>query len=332
MSPAAKAALYRELEKMTAADFHMDRALSLLLAQKQSASMRQMLSSMQRRLAAGSSIADALAGGAGWSVTPLEASLIAAGESSGRLAEAFGHLVLYFTTLDSARKAASRALIYPLILLHLGIILPEIPAAIANPELGSPALRVSLTILGLWIFLGLGAWLWRALSRLAVGSLFVDGLLNAVPFLGSVRRHWALARFCQVFHATLMAGFRMSKAIELAGGASQSGRLRRTAEVGAAKIESQGQTVGQALSGGADGSAFPTAFLNAVATAEEVGSLDKEMAQWTTLETAEATDRMQRAAIWLPKAGYAVIVLFVVYRILAMVSGYYGSLTKGLDI
>ena len=88
-----------------------------------------------------------------------------------------------------------------------------------------------------WIVLaalGFGAW-WAA--KAGARSPAVDGLLNAIPLVGSVRRHWALARFCQVFHTGLLASFRMSETLELAGDASQSARLREAGHRAAHSLE-----------------------------------------------------------------------------------------------
>eukprot|EP01031_Cornospumella_fuschlensis_P001274 gene1274-1588_t len=146
MKPAEKAVLYRELAKMTAADFHLDRSVTLLLGQNPRAQRRAFLEGMQRGLKAGSSVAEAIAQENGPLVTALETSMIDAGERSGKLSASFSHLAAYFAAADAARKEAWRAMIYPLVLLHLGIMLPEIPTAIMSVGEGNPGLRVLFTI------------------------------------------------------------------------------------------------------------------------------------------------------------------------------------------
>ena len=68
-------------------------------------------------------------------------------------------------------------------------------------------------------------------------------------------------------------------------------------------------------------------FVHGVATAEEAGTLDHELNRWAAAETIEAADAVQRAAQWLPKIAYAIIVVYVVYRIFGMLSGY-GEMLK----
>jgi len=322
-----KAALYRELAKLTEADFHLDRSLSLLLSQKPSREKREYLEGMQRGLSAGQSVAEAITQNNAALVTPLETSLIEAGERSGKLASAFNHLARYFAATDGAARQARGAMIYPLILLHLAILLPELPAFIVAQPGGNPMPRVLTAIGLLWGLLLAGGWAWRWLSQRAGSSAGMDRVLNAVPFIGATRRHWALARFAQVFHSCLLAALRMSETTLIAGNASQSGQLR-TASLDAARQIKAGETLSSSL---ADTGAFPTEFVNSIATAEESGKLDEEMARWTAAETMLATEAIERASLWLPKIGYAVVVLFVAWRIISMVQGIYGGMFQQLD-
>jgi hypothetical protein len=54
------------------------------------------------------------------------------------------------------------------------------------------------------------------------------------------------------------------------------------------------------------------------------------MNRWAAAETIEANDAVQRAAQWLPKVGYGIVVLYVSYRIIGMI-GYYGGMLKQLE-
>jgi type II secretory pathway component PulF len=82
----------------------------------------------------------------------------------------------------------------------------------------------------------------------------------------------------------------------------------------------------------ADTRAFPEQFVLSVATAEAAGSLDAEMGSWATLETERASDAITRASLWLPKVGYCVVVAFVIYRIFAMVGGYYQVMQRQFEM
>lgn len=329
MKLSEKALLYRELAKLVSADFHLDRSIDLLLKQQPSHARQTWLLGLKQGLDEGKGIADSLTTHCGAFSGTLEFALIEAGERSGRLSDAFSHLSRYFEAWDLAVRQAMGAMIYPLVLAHLGIVLPELPALVTASMQGeSGSLRgMFMPLAVLWLILLSLFLLWRWLSRLGAESATVDAWLGRIPFIGSVRKHWALARFAQVFHACLLASMRMTECMLLAGGASHSGMLRRASEDAAQRIAA-GETIAGAM---ADVHGFPMVFVHGTATAEESGTLDHEMNRWAAAETIEAGDAVQRAAQWLPKIAYGIVVIYVCYRIIAMMGGYYGGMMKQIE-
>ena len=319
-----KATLYRELAKLTEADFHLDRSLTLLLGQTPTAEKRAYLEGMKRGLESGQSIAESIIQNNACIVGGLETSLIEAGERSGKMANAFNHLARYFSAMDGAQRQAAGAMIYPLILLHMAVLLPELPAMIAGQEDDHPARRIMLGLIVLWVVILGGRLLWQQAVNKSSRSVSVDRWLNRVPFIGAARRHWALARFTQVAHACLLAALNMSETVRIAGKASQSAILTQASEEAAEMIQG-GETLSLALAESGD---FPMDFVHAIATAEEVGRLDDEMARWTAAETMLANEAIDRASLWLPKIGYTLVALFTAYRIIMMVQGIYGGMLK----
>lgn len=322
-----KASLYRELAKLAGASFHLDRTLNLLLAQHPSHARRAWLLGLKQGLEAGESVGQAIAARNAALADGIEMALISAGEASGRLADAFGHLARYFEAWDIGLRQMRVAMIYPLVLTHLGVTLPELPAIVRASMEGSeahPARQLMLTLILLWLAMGLAALLWRWLSRRGVQSAAVERWLYCVPFIGAVRRHWALARFSQVFHACLLAGMSMTECMRLSGEASHSGVLHQAAQDAARKIAS-GEMIGGAM---ADVHGFPTSFVHTVSTAEEAGTLDREMNSWAASEMIEAQESLQRASTWLPKVFYAVATLYVAGRIIQTAAGSYGEIGR----
>ena len=104
MKNADKAGLYRELAKLTGADFHLDRSLSLLLGQKKPPAVHEWLEHLRQGLAAGRGVAEAVRGFPPGLAADMEAALIEAGERSGRLAQAFTHLACYFASAAEAAR------------------------------------------------------------------------------------------------------------------------------------------------------------------------------------------------------------------------------------
>jgi type II secretory pathway component PulF len=226
MTDPEKATVFRELAKLLKADFHLDRSFDLLLNQNPKPALAQFLRAAQERLGSGSGVTEALRQGQQGGLNALDLALVAAGENSGRLAQSFTLLARYYeSVVESARKARS-AMIYPLILAHLGVILPELPAAIAGDSLAELPLRILSRLGILWVILFLVFRGWKALSKSAETSPATDRLLSRLPLLGPMRQHWALARFTQVAHSALLAALRPQEWIRLAGEASGSGQFQ----------------------------------------------------------------------------------------------------------
>jgi type II secretory pathway component PulF len=322
-----KATLYRELAKLTDAALHLDRSLELLLAQKSQRERHRYLAGLRRGLTEGMGLAESVKKYNADLATGLEVALIEAGERSGRLGMGFNHLARYFAAMDGAGQKARQAMIYPFILAHLAILLPELPALIVVQENDHPGRRIVIGLIILWVAILGGMWLWGWLSHRASSSASIDAWLNRIPFAGAARRHWALARFCQVSHSCMLASVSMTEVVRLAGMASQSGVLAQASEKAAEEI-AKGEPLGESL---ADSGGFDIDFVNALSTAEEVGKIDEELARWSTNETLSAHEAVDRAAQWLPKAGYALVVLFVAWRIIGMMQGIYGSMLKPLE-
>ena len=329
MKLSEKASLYRELAKLVGVSFHLDRTLELLLGQKPSHARRTWLEGLRTGLAEGRSVAESVTTHNGMLSDDLEATLISAGERSGRLGDALSHLARYFEAWDVGLRQMRRALIYPFVLAHLGIVLPELPAiVVASMNVGeSPVRRLIATLLLFWVLIVLLAMGWRWLSRKGTTSAKVERVLTRIPLVGRVRQHWALARFAQVFHACLMAGMNMSECMRLAGMASHSGVLKCASEDAASRIAA-GETVSGAM---ADVHGFPLVFVHSVATAELAGTLDREMNSWAASEMIEAQDSLKTATDWMPKIFYAVVACYVAYRIVTTFTGQLNDTMRQLE-
>ena len=324
MKDTDKALLFRELAKLLKADFHLDRSIALLLGQNPKPAVAALLRELQEGLKAGAGVSEAMRRASAGGLTTLDLALAGAGEQSGRLAQSFDLLARYYESLTESLRKARGALIYPLVLAHLGIILPEIPAAIASGDAAALPLRLLTRLALLWLVLALIFKGWSVLSRRAETLAGLDRLLGAVPLLGAMRAHWALARFTRVAHSGLLAALRPQEWLRLAGEASGSGQFQAGAARAANRV-AEGQPIAASLR---DAGGFPKLFVDSLDTAEEAGALDHEMARWAELEAAQAGESMDRVAAWLPKLLYAAIALYIAWRIISMITGIYAPLLR----
>jgi type IV pilus assembly protein PilC len=163
---------------------------------------------------------------------------------------------------------------------------------------------------------------WKALSKRAQASPGTDRTLSRLPLLGPMRQHWALARFTQVAHSSLLAAIRPQEWVRLAGAASGSGQFLAGTQT-AATLIADGQPIASSLR---IGGGFPKYFIDSLDTAEETGTLDHEINRWAQLEADQARESMDRVAAWLPKVLYAIIALYVAARIISMMTAIYAPL------
>ena len=325
-----KARLYRELAKLQGASFPMDKSVGMLLGQKPSSSRRRFLEGLEQGFASRLGFAESMRTYNKGQASALELTLVQSGEQAGRLAETFEHLAHYFDTWQKGVTAARSAMVYPLVLMHMGVVVPEF---FRHSMMGLMGMETNMGSAILWrilIFWGLLIGIsivWKILSRIAVRSVAVDQLLGLLPLIGSLRKHWALARFCQVFHGGLLASMRISACLRMAGEASQSGVLWKGSECVAENID-RGRSLTESFE---LSRAFSRPFVTAIATADAAGGLDTEMARWAVIEIESAAQTQKTAAELYPKAMYFCIVAYVGYAIVNAYAPYLKMMGKQID-
>jgi len=323
ISAKRKHLFYVELEKLVEAGFGIKEAAAVLLENRPSVGERKLLDDLLSGLSQGRSIAESFRGG---ELTQMELGIISAGEKGGKLGMAFKHLADYFDLIARARRDAVKAMIYPLILLHLGLLLAVIPSDVMSGGIGAAGVLRNLLI-ALLVTYGviiLGVLLVTWLLRIAPQNAAVDRLVNLWPMVGGTRRNLAMARFTKVYHAGLLAGLSMGETATMAGDAASSGRIREASKRLKATAK-KGKALGPVFIAE---KAFPRAFAKSYASAEESGMLDKDLLRWAKVFEEDASSRVRTLSVVLPKLGYALIVCFVVWKLVSFYSGYYGSLEE----
>ena len=154
---------YVELEKLVEAGFWIKEAASVLLENRPSRGERKLLDELLAGLAEGRSIAESFQGG---ELTQMERGIIAAGERGGKLGPAFKHLADYFDLVARARRDALKAMIYPLILLHFGLLLAVIPSDVMSGGMTAGGVLKNLVtaLLVTYGLIGIGAMLATTVS------------------------------------------------------------------------------------------------------------------------------------------------------------------------
>jgi type IV pilus assembly protein PilC len=319
---------YSEMAKLLEAGFDIRKAAAVLMDTRLPPSQAALLKNLNDGLESGGSITSSF-GHDPSALTELERNIIGAGERGGKLAPAFQHLADYFGMVASAHREAMQSMIYPLVVLHLGIVIATIPAALMKGEQSAGAIVSGflLTLLicytaGLTLFIAL-----RAVLRKAPENPQIDRLINRIPWIGAARKNLAMARFCKVYHSCLLAGISMAETAQLSAHASQSGVIR-AAGVRLVHAAKTGEAIGPQLM--AD-DAFPKAFARSYLTGEEAGTLDTDLARWSKKFQDDAESSARTASMMIPKVLYCFILGFVGWKVLGFFNDYYTDTFQQFD-
>ena len=115
-----RAMVYRELSALLGAGVTMVRALDNLVQSPELGDIRSLLAGVRDRIREGATLAGALSE-ASRSVTPFEAAVIQAGERSATVEVMLDRLASFLEEQEKLRARVQAALIYPMIVLTVGI-------------------------------------------------------------------------------------------------------------------------------------------------------------------------------------------------------------------
>ncbi len=318
---------YSEMAKLLEAGFGIREAAAVLIDTKLPPVQANLLKDLNHGLEAGHSIAEAFAKDTS-SISELERSMIGAGERGGNLAPAFQHLADYFGMVASTRREMVTSMIYPLVVLHMGIFIGIVPTAMMK---GESILKICghliVTLIAVYFIALIISFFIAAVFKAAPRSTKVDGFLQRIPFLGKTRQNMAMARFCKVYHSCLLASISMVETVQLASSAAHSGLILDAGKrlVKAARL---GDALGPAL---ITEESIPKTFARSYTTGEEAGTLDKDLARWSKLFQTEAENSAKTLAIVIPKVLYFFILGFVAWKIVSFFNGYYSGILEQME-
>ncbi len=327
LSDSDRELLYTEFSKLTQAGFPIGRAVRALRDHDLPSRQSRVIIALDRALGSGQDLATALEEALGNQAPDLDVALIRAGQEVGKLPESLAQLAEYYGRRHRIRRTVRTQLIYPAILLHLGVILPSLPKIIAGPSL-QPLLTAFATLVVLWIVLFAGWLVVGRLDRAAANGPAADAFLNRIPLYGKMRRNAALSRFSDVFRFFLVAGKTVSSSLRAAGRASGSGTLMTTAEQAARAIESERRILSEAIAGRPG---IPRPLTQGIRTAEVSGKLDIEMERWSKLYAGATEEAARNFGAWVPRIIYFIIVLVVAWKIIKMTTDLYSPMLEMLE-
>jgi len=316
-----RAELYHQLGQLTAAGIGLPAALQELERHPPARSYRQPIHQLGAHLAEGFTLTEGVQNLGSW-LPDFDASLLHAGEQSGRLDTCFRLLADYYTDRARVGRQLIADLAYPAFLFHFAIFILPFPKLFQSGNwvlylvqtLGVllPIYAVVLTVL--YAAQGKHGEVWRS---------WVERALGPVPILGTARRYLALARLSASLEALISAGVGIIQAWELAAAACGSPGLRRTVLAWRPLVDA-GQTPAEVVRAS---SKFPHMFASQYATGEISGKLDETLRLLQRFYQEEGSRKLHALAQWTPRAVYLFIALMIAFRVVHFWMDYFNQVS-----
>lgn len=321
--------VYSQLGDLLGAGVPMLRALTILAKVGLSGKMAHLVAQVREDVSAGESLADSMAKHPE-AFSTLHAAVIRAGERAGFLEDALHDLAGYIERQDELRGKVRGALIYPAVLVAVGVVMitgllvgivPKFKGMFGNIDLPLPSvvLFALSDILRGHLFLVVAVLLlagisFRAFVRSETGRVLWDRFRLKIPVLGGVFRMVGVTRFCRVLGTMLANGVPILQALAISKDAAGSVVMSEHIEQAAESVRA-GDTLSEPLR---RSGLFPEEIVEMIAVGEESNQLEKVL-----VRTAETVDR--RTARQVDQA-----VRLIEPLILVFLAGIVGFIAMGL--
>ena len=328
--------LYGQLSDLLGAGVPAMRALETLGRATVNKRLAGLIRTILEDVAAGQSLADALAREPE-TFKPLHVAMIRAGEQGGFIEEVLANLSTFLERQDELRNKVLGAMIYPILVLTVGVVVgagllvflvPQFKTFFEGMDVPWPTrllFGISDAVVFVWPLAllalavgGVAAW---GFVRSERGRRVWDGWRLRLPVLGRILRLVAITRFCRILGMMLAGGVPLLEALTIAKDATGSTLLSESIGEATENVRA-GETLADPL--GASGF-FPPEVLEMIAVAEESNQLEK-----TLLQIADTVERrtnrqvdlgvrlIEPMILILLAAGIGVFAVALVYPIFSM--------------
>jgi type IV pilus assembly protein PilC len=247
---------------------------------------------------------------------PLAVALIRAGEGNGKVPMMCSRLTAWFDHLRRVRGMVIARSLYPVLLIHLALVVPAIPAVVA----GDPAWWLLAGPAGLWLALATLAATWFGLRRLGL----TEQIWDLAPLRALVLPLVA-GNTCLVMQGTTAAGMFHDQGLDLAADACGVESWRQ-------RLRASGQRLRRGddnrLADALAGIGFTRPVVQLLATGEDSGSLEEALGRCATLERERFETRLLWTARVVMGAVYALAMLLVALVVIRFWMGYLSAIEQ----
>ena len=259
-------------------------------------------------------------------------NMIAAGEESGNLEEAFSQMEEWFDKAKKTKAAVGKAMAYPIVLIATMIVVlivmmvKVIPGFLTTfEEMGMELPKVTLAVIAVsdWFV----KWWWLlsiVLVTLVVGSILFNRTNKGQHFFGWITRKLpivklltvrsASATFCRTLALLLGSGLSLTESLDLVA-ANMGNIYFREAVQTCRSMVSQGWPLNAALR---DTGVFPPMVYNLVAIGEETGDLQGMLIKTADYYDEEVNDATAKLLALMEPAIMLFLAVFVLIIVLSI--------------
>lgn len=297
----------QELSTLLNAGIPVDRALQITVELTESTRFKAIVADVLRVLKGGKSLADAL-GTHPDAFSDLYVNMVRAGEASGSLAQIFTRLAEFERTRDDLRSFIVSSMIYPSLLLVVGlvsivvlltVVVPRFGAMFSDGTIPMPgpiqvmlAVSDALKTYGPWVLgtTAVGAVLMRVYTRTQEGRLWWDSTALSLPLLGVSIRKAEVSRFAQAMGTLVASSVPLVQSLGIAKAILSNLRMANSLEPVIAGVK-RGEGLANPMKRAGE---FPPLASHLLSVGEETGRLDamfQRMAEIYDEETRVAIKR-----------------------------------------
>lgn len=332
-NPSAKdmAIFCRQFQSILRAGVPVSNVLSMLGQQTENKKLAVAIRDMQASIEKGETLADSMRKHPKIFSNMLT-NMVAAGEESGNLEEAFAQMEDWFDKAKKTKSAVGKAMIYPCVLIFVMVVVliimmvKIIPSFMQtfedmNMELPLPTRMVMATsdwfvewwwlVVILLVVLTVGGVLFNRTNR---GKHFFGWLTRKIPVVKLLTVRSACATFCRTLSLLLGSGLGLVESLELVAMNMGNIYFKEAAQTIRTMV-SEGWTLNSALR---DTGLFPPMVCNMTGIGEETGDLQSMLEKTADYYDDEVQDATQSLLSLMEPAVMLFLAVFVVIIVLAI--------------
>ncbi len=318
--------IYAQLADLLNAGVPLLRALGTIIHAAPNPAVQGVMTRVRDDVAEGKALAEALSA-QGTAFPSLHAAMIRAAERGGFLEDTLANLGEYLERIDDLRSRVRGALIYPAVLVTLGLgailfvllwLVPQFRTMFENVPLPVPTrilFATSDVLVWHWPLVLAGAVATGAavvsVLRSGTGRRWWERAQLRVPLVGSLISAVAITRFCRILGTLMKNGVPILQALSISRDAAGSTVLAGVIDTAAESVRA-GESLAGPLS---ESGLFPPEVVEMIAVAEESNQLEKVL-----LQIADTVERRANRKLEVVVRLMEPLILVVIAGVIAFVA------------